>query len=100
MRAIKISKCKISNIIERKRNETSILTSIKKYPKKMRTVPNFFKVKMLIRRKNLPTQKSFAKTLNTSVVTINKDIQLKKAKKKQNVHQLLLRRMSQRKTFC
>lgn len=108
MHGIKISKCKISNIINRKgKNRQSLFLHGKKtpneYPKKVRTVSNVSKVKSLVTRENPPTQKSIAKSLDTSVATINKiinqDLQLKKAKK-HNVHQLLPRHVAQRKTFC
>ena len=53
-------------------------------------------------RKNSQIQKSFAKSLNASVATINKimnqDLQLKKAKR-HYVYQLLPRLMSQRRIF-
>ncbi|KFM70262.1 hypothetical protein X975_07246, partial [Stegodyphus mimosarum] len=86
---IKISKSKISNIINRKgKNRQSLLLHGKKtpneYPKKVRTVSNVSKVKAMVTSENPPTQRSIAKALNTSVATINKiinqDLQLKKAK--------------------
>ena len=52
--------------------------------KKMRTVSNFSKVKTQVTSENPPTEKSFTKSLNTSIATINKiinqDLQLKKVK--------------------
>lgn len=107
-KGIKISKCKISNIINRKgKSHQSVLLHGKKapneYPKKVRTVSNISKVRSLVTRENPPTQKSIANSLNTSVATVNKiinqDLQLKKAKK-HNVHRLLPRHVAQRKTCC
>ena len=60
-------------------------------------------MKMFVTRENPPTQNSTAKSLNTSIATINKiinqDLQLKKTKK-HKVHQLLPRHMVQRRTLC
>ena len=73
-------------------------------PRNVRTALNLSNVKLRIsRKKRIPQkQKSIAKSLNTSVATINKiknqDLQFKKAKK-HNVHQLLSRLVVQRGAF-
>ena len=88
MHDIKISKSKISNIINGKgKNCPSLFLFQKeapnKYLKKVRTVSNHFKVKTMITGNPL-FLKSVAKSLNTSITTINKiinqDLQLKKVK--------------------
>ena len=70
--------------------------------KKVRTVIKHSKIKTLVRRKNPPTQKSIAKSLNIIIATINKitnrDLHFIKVKKL-NVHQFVPRHLAQRRTF-
>ena len=55
-----------------------------KCPKKARTVSNLSKMNILVIRENPPTQKTIAKSLNTSVTALNKiisqNLHLRKAK--------------------
>ena len=106
MQGIKDSNYKISSVIDVKgKNRQSLYRNGKKtpneYSKKERPVAN--QVKRLVTEENSPMQKLIAKFLNTSVTTIkiiiNQCLQIKKAKK-HSVDQLLLRHVSQYRTFC
>ena len=78
MHGIKISKCKISNIINWKgKTHQSLLLHGKKtsnkYMKKVHTVSNLSKVKTLVTRENSPIQKSISESLIIPVATINNE---------------------------
>ena len=104
----KISKHRNSNFINWKgKTSESLLLHEKKSvngsPKKLLTVSDLSKVKTLVTRVNSPMHKSITKSLKRSISTgnkiINQDFQLKTTEK-HNVHQLLHRHMTQRKTSC
>ena len=87
---------KISTIIIwEEKNPSNIASTCKEDSKriirKVYVVSNLYEVKTLVIRENPSTQKSIAKSLNTSVAVINKiinqDLQVKMAKKKHDVHQ-------------
>ena len=91
-----ISKDSIEKIINKKGNNRHSLASEMKilpntYRKKKRNSSNIAKVKSLMLKENLPTQRYIVNTLKCPVSSVNKiinsDLKLKKAKK-YNVHRL------------
>ena len=91
-----ISKDSIEKIINKKGNNSHSLASEMKilpntYRKKKRNSSNIAKVKSLMLKENLPTQRYIVNTLKCPVSSVNKiinsDLKLKKAKK-YNVHRL------------
>jgi hypothetical protein len=104
----KISKCKISHIINNKGKKRESIALGKEitpnaYPRKVVTKGLISKVKAQVLKENPPTQRSLASALGTSSRTINKiinkDLGLKKTKK-YNVHRLLPRHIAERRTNC
>jgi hypothetical protein len=105
---IKVSTFKISHILnlKGKKRQAIFLTGKKPkndYPKKVCSSFNISKVSTHVLKENPTPQRTIAKSLGTSIGTINKiinkDLNLIKAKK-YKVHRLLPRHVTERKTRC